>query len=85
MLDNNIFQSSSSESSAPILYFVKLAEFLINVIPLVISDFYTMIYLYILRLAIVKSVKALGKEEILIQIRVIIFIHMELSSINGNS
>jgi len=82
MLDNNIFQSPSKESSAPILYFVKLAEFLINVIPLVISDFYTMIYLYILRLAIVKSVKALGKEEIL---RVIIFIHMELSSINGNS
>ena len=53
---NNIFQSPSNESSFPISYFVGLAEFLTNVMPIVIGDFYTMIDLYSVRPTVVKSV-----------------------------
>ena len=43
---NNIFHSPSNESSFLISYFVGLAEFLTNVMPIVIGDFYTMIDMY---------------------------------------
>ena len=50
------FQSPSRESSFPISYFVGLAEYLTNVMPIVIGDFYTMINLYSVRPTVVKSV-----------------------------
>jgi hypothetical protein len=49
---NNIFQSPSRESSFPISYFVGL----VSIMPIVISDFYTIINLYTIRHTVVKSV-----------------------------
>jgi len=53
---NNVFQYASRESSFPYPYAVGLAEFLTNVMPIVIFDFYKMIDLYSIRSTVVKSV-----------------------------
>jgi len=52
---NNIFQLPLRQSSFPISYFLGLAEFLTNIMPVVISNFYTMVNLYIIRPTVVKS------------------------------
>jgi len=46
---NNIFQNQSRESFLPYPYVVGLAEFLTNVIPIVIGDFYKLIDQYTIR------------------------------------
>ncbi|KAG4090896.1 hypothetical protein H8356DRAFT_1321146 [Neocallimastix lanati (nom. inval.)] len=54
--NNNIFQSLSRVSSFTISYFVGLLEFFTNIIPIVISDFYTMINLHTIKPNVFKSV-----------------------------
>ena len=53
---NNIFQNQSSESSLPYPYIVGLAEFLTNVMLIVISDFYKVIDQYTIRPTVAESV-----------------------------
>ena len=55
-LINKIFQSQSRESSFPYPYVVGLAEFLTNVMPIVSSDFYTLIDRYTIRPTVARSV-----------------------------
>ena len=52
---NNICQNQSKESSLPYLYVVGLAKFLINVMPIVIDDFYKLINQYTIRLIVTMS------------------------------
>jgi len=53
---NNIFQNQSRESSLPYPYVVGLAEFLTNVMPIVIGDFYKLIDQYTIRPTVAESV-----------------------------
>ena len=60
---NNIFQNQSRESSLPYPYVVGLAEFLTNVMPIVIGDFYKLIDQYTIRPTIAESVDVVTMRQ----------------------